>query len=160
MNVFTANDILEFAIRIEENGANFYRFAVQIARDEDAKNLFDQLANMELQHKKTFERIFAAMDKTAAPESYTGEYAAYLHNYVDNAIIFKKEALDQELTRVKDSVSALDFAIQRELDSILYYHEIKGLIPAHEYAAVDKIIEEERRHVAMLSAMKKKQQGC
>jgi len=157
MSTFTASDIVEFAIRIEENGAHFYRFAVQIAKDEDTKNLFEKLADAELHHKKTFERILAAMDKTAPPEGYAGEYAAYLHNYVDNAIIFKKEVLDQGLTKVKDSLSALDFALQREMDSILYYHEIKGLIPAHEYATVDKIIEEERRHVVMLSAMKQKQ---
>jgi rubrerythrin len=160
MSTFTASDIVEFAIRIEENGAHFYRFAVQIAKDEDTKNLFEKLADAELHHKKTFERILAAMDKTAPPEGYAGEYAAYLHNYVDNAIIFKKEVLDQGLTKVKDSLSALDFALQREMDSILYYHEIKGLVPAHEHGTIDKIIEEERRHVDMLSAMKKKQYGC
>jgi rubrerythrin len=159
MSVFEASDIVEFAIRIEENGANFYRFAVQIAKDENTKNLFEQLANAEVHHKKIFEKIFAAMDKVAPPESYDGEYAAYLHNYVDNAIIFKKEALDQELTKVKDTPSALDFALRREMDSILYYHEIKRLVPANEHGTVDQIIDEERRHVAMLSAMKQKYAG-
>ncbi|MCX5857195.1 MAG: ferritin family protein [Deltaproteobacteria bacterium] len=160
MGAFEASDIVEFAIRIEENGANFYRFAVQIAKDESTKKLFEQLATAEDYHKKTFEKIFAAMDKAAPPEGYPGEYAAYLHNYVDNAIIFKKEALDQELARVKDTASALDFAIQREMDSILYYHEIKGMVPTHEHGTVDKIIEEERRHLTMLSVMKKQQYGC
>jgi rubrerythrin len=160
MSVFAASDIVEFAIRIEENGANFYRFAVQIAKDESTKNLFEQLATAEDNHKKTFEKIFAVMDKAAPPEVYAGEYAAYLHDYVDNAIIFKKEALDQELAKVKNTASALDFAIQREMDSILYYHEIKGLIPTHEHGTVDKIIEEERRHLTMLSVMKKQQYGC
>ena len=160
MSVFQASDIVEFAIRIEENGENFYRFAVQLARDEDPKKLFGQLANAEVAHKKTFEKIFAAMDKIAPPEKYDGEYAAYLHNYVDNAIIFKKEALDQELANVKDTRSALDFALRREMDSILYYHEIKGLVPANEHATVDRIIQEERRHVDMIAAMKKKLFGC
>lgn len=160
MSVFTASDIVEFAVRIEENGANFYRFAVQIAKDESTKKLFEQLAVAEDHHKKTFEKIFAAMDKAAPPEGYPGEYAAYLHDYVDNAIIFKKDALDQELAKVKNTASALDFAIQREMDSILYYHEIKGLVPTHEHGTVDKIIEEERRHLAMLSVMKKQQYGC
>jgi len=159
MSVFTASDIVEFAIRIEENGANFYRFAVQIAKDESTKSLFEQLANAELQHKRTFEKIFAAMDKTFPPEGYPGEYASYLHNYVDNAVIFRKEALDQELTKVKDTASALDFALQREMDSILYYHEIRELVPAHEHGTVDTIIAEERRHVDLLSAMKKKLTG-
>ena len=160
MSVFQASDIVEFAIRIEENGENFYRFAVQLTKDEDSKKLFGQLANAEVAHKKTFEKIFAAMDKTAPPEKYDGEYAAYLHNYVDNAIIFKKEALDQELAKVKDTKSALDFALQREMDSILYYHEIKGLVPANEHATVDRIIQEERRHVDMIAAMKRKLFGC
>lgn len=160
MGVFAASDIVEFAIRIEENGADFYRYAMQIAKDESTKNLFERLANVELHHKKTFEKILAAMDKAAPPDDYDGEYTAYMHSYVDNAIIFKKEALDQELTKVKDSASALDFALRREMDSILYYHEIKGLVPAHDHVTIDKIIEEERRHVAMLSAMKQKQYGC
>jgi rubrerythrin len=156
MSVFEASDIVEFAIRIEENGANFYRFAVQIAKDESTKNLFAQLATEEVHHKKIFEKIFAAMDKTNPPEGYEGEYAAYLHNYVDNNIIFKKADLDKELSKVKDTPSALDFAIRREMDSILYYHEIKRLVPAHEQGTVDKIIAEERKHFALLSGMRQK----
>jgi rubrerythrin len=156
MGVFAASDIVEFAIRIEENGANFYRFAMQIAKDEETKKLFEQLADAELSHKKIFEGMFAAIEKAALPETFDGEYAAYIHSYVDNAIVFKKDALDRELANVRDSVSALDFAFQRELDSILYYHEIKGLVDAREHAAIDRIIEEERKHVAMLSALKQK----
>lgn len=153
---FTASDILEFAVRIEENGANFYRYAVQIAKDEEAKEIFSRLADEELNHQKIFGRIFAAMEKTVLPESYAGEYAAYLHNYVDNAVIFTKEALDRELAGVKDTLSALDFALRREQDSILYYHEIKQLVPAAEHAAVDRVIEEERRHFSKLSEIKKR----
>jgi rubrerythrin len=156
MGVFAASDIVEFAIRIEENGANFYRFAMQITRDEETKKLFEELADAELHHKKIFEEMFAVVEKAALPEAYEGEYAAYIHSYVDNAIVFKKEAIDQELASVKDSVSALDFALQREMDSILYYHEIKGLVDAREHAAIDKIIQEERKHVTMLSALKQK----
>ena len=44
MQVFAASDIVEVAIIIEENGINFYKFAEQIARQEDAKKLFSQLA--------------------------------------------------------------------------------------------------------------------
>lgn len=38
MQVFTANDIVEVAVRIEENGITFYNFAEKIAKTEDAKN--------------------------------------------------------------------------------------------------------------------------
>lgn len=155
MSTFAASDILEFAIRIEENGANFYRHAVQIAQDESSKKLFEQLAAAELHHKKTFENILAAIGQATLPEDVDGEYAAYMRSYVDNAVVFRKEALDEELKKVRDSDSAFDFAIQREMDSILYYHEIKRLVPMYEHATIDKIIEEERGHVTILSAKKK-----
>jgi len=73
MSVFTASDIVEVAIRIEENGINFYKFAEQIAKQEEAKNLFAHLAQAEVAHKKTFEGIFAKMEKYDPPEQYAGE---------------------------------------------------------------------------------------
>ena len=155
MSVFAASDIMEVAIRIEENGINFYKFAEQIAKQEEAKKLFAQLAQAEVAHKKTFEGIFAKMEKYNPPESYEGEYGAYLRSYVDNNIIFTKEIMDKQLAKVKDTSAALDFAIQRELDSILYYHEIKKLVPASQHEAIEKIIEEERKHFLSLTAMKK-----
>ena len=155
MQVFEASDIVEVAIRIEENGINFYKFAEQIAKQEEAKKLFAQLAQAEVAHKKTFEKIFANMEKNNPPESYEGEFGAYLRSYVDNNIIFTKEIMDKQLAKVKDTSAALDFAIQRELDSILYYHEIKELVPAGQHEAIEKIIEEERKHFLSLTAMKK-----
>ena len=155
MGVFTASDIVEVAIRIEENGVNFYKFAEQIAKKEDEKKLFAQLAQAEVAHKKTFEKLFAGMEKSNPPESYEGEFSAYLRSYVDNNLIFTKEIMDKQLANIKDTVDALDFAIQRELDSILYYHEIKKLVPAAQHEDIEKIIEEERKHFLYLTAMKK-----
>jgi rubrerythrin len=156
MQVFAASDIVEVAIRIEENGVNFYKFAEQLAKQEDAKKLFAQLAEAEVAHKRTFEKIFAAMEKYNPPESYAGEYSSYLRGYVDNNIIFTKDVMDQQLAKVKDTVGAFDFAMQRELDSILYYHEIKNLVPPAQHEAIEKIIDEERKHYAILNDMKKR----
>jgi len=154
MSVFSASDIVEFAVRIEENGANFYKYAVQLLKDEEAKGIFSRLADEELNHKRTFEKIFAVIEKETPPESYAGEYAAYLHNYVDNNIIFNKAKIDTEIASVKDIVSALDFAIRRELDSIAYYNEIKGIVPAAHHGTVDLIITEERKHFMILTGLK------
>ncbi|HNZ64778.1 MAG TPA: ferritin family protein [Smithella sp.] len=155
MSVFAASDIVEVAIRIEENGVNFYKFAEQLAKKEDEKKLFAGLAQAEVAHKKTFEKIFAGMEKNTPPESYEGEFSAYLRSYVDNNIIFTKEIMDKQLSNIKSTADALDFAIQRELDSILYYHEIKKLVPAGQHEAIEKIIDEERKHFLSLTAMKK-----
>jgi rubrerythrin len=156
MGVFAASDIVEVAIRIEENGVNFYRFAEQIAKQQEAKELFAHLALEEVKHKKIFEQIFAKMEKSNPPESYEGEYSAYLRSYVDNNIIFTKEAMDKELSKVTDTIAAFDFAIRRELDSILYYHEIKKLVPAAQHGTIEQVIEEERKHFSKLTEMKKR----
>ena len=156
MSVFAASDIVEVAIRIEENGGNFYKFAEQIAKQQEAKELFAHLALEEVKHKKIFEQIFAKMEKSNTPESYEGEYNAYLRSYVDNNIIFTKEAMDKELSKVKDTIAAFDFAIRRELDSILYYHEIKKLVPAAQHGTIEQVIEEERKHFSILTEMKKR----
>jgi rubrerythrin len=155
MGVFSASDIVEVAIRIEENGINFYKFAEQLAKQEDAKKLFAGLAQAEVTHKRTFEKLLANMEKYNPPESYEGEYGAYLRSYVDNNIIFTKEIMDKELSKITDTNSAIDFAIRRELDSILYYHEIKKLVPAAQHQVLDKVIEEERKHFMSLTETKK-----
>jgi rubrerythrin len=155
MSVFAASDIVEVAIRIEENGVNFYKFAEQIAKKEAEKKLFAELAQAEVAHKIIFEKLLANVEKSNLTESYEGEYGAYLRSYVDNNLIFTKEIMDKQLSKIKDTAAALDFAIQRELDSILYYHEIKKLVPAAQHDAIEKIIEEERKHFLSLTEMKK-----
>jgi rubrerythrin len=154
MSVYRGSDIVEFAVRIEENGANFYRYAVQLAKDEDTKKIFTNLAEAEKHHQRTFEKIFAAMEKNNPPESYDGEYEAYLHNYVDNNVIFNKEVMEREAAQVKDVLSAIDFAIRRELDSILFYHEIKRLVPTNEHGVIEDIIAEERKHFQGLTNLR------
>jgi rubrerythrin len=154
MRVFEASDIVEMAIRIEENGADFYNYAEKIAKQEEAKKLFAHLALEELSHKKVFKAIFAEIEKFSTPESYEGEYCSYLREYVDNNIIFTKEAIDKELAHVQNTLSALDFAIKRELDSIFFYNEIKRLVMPAQHSIIDKIINEERKHFSRLSEAK------
>jgi rubrerythrin len=153
---FEASDIFEIAMRIEENGATFYRYAVQIAGDEESKRVFEFLAGEEEKHKKIFKKMLSGIDSREAPESYPGEYGAYLRDYADNHLIFTKEVMDREMAAVKNALSAVDFAIRREMDSILYYQEIKGFISKNQQEAIDEIIDEERKHFKVLSELKKK----
>jgi len=156
MSTFEANDIFEIAIRIEENGSDFYRYAVQMIEDEETRKIFAYLADEEDTHKAIFKDMLSKLDKHKPPESYPGEYGAYLRDYVDGNIVFTREAMDSELSRVKDTLSTINFAIRRELDSILYYHEIKRFISRSQHDSIDKIIDEERKHFETLSEIRKK----
>jgi rubrerythrin len=155
MGVFNASDVYEIAMRIEENGSNFYRYAAQLTKDEEAKKTFEWLAGEEEKHKATFSDLLSKIERHDPPESYPGEYGSYLHDYADNNLIFKKEVMEAEMAEVNDTLSAVDFAIRRELDSILYYHEIKGFINKTQHESIEKIINEERNHFEILSKLKK-----
>ena len=152
---FDASEIFQFAIRIEENGEKFYRHAVRITRDDDTKEIFDYLADEESDHKKTFENLLSKMEKYEPFEDYPGEYLEYLRAYVDK-IIFTNEVLDKEIPRITDTLLAINFGIQRELDSILYYHEIKKFVPKSQHKLIDKIIDEERNHFSKLTGLRKR----
>lgn len=155
---FNASEILQFAIRIEENGEKFYRYAVRIAEDENTKKIFNYLADEEINHKKIFEDLLSRIEKHEPVESYPGEYFAYLRAYVDENV-FTNDMLNKEISRVKNTLSAINFGIQRELDSILYYHEVKTFVPKSQHDLIDKIIGEERKHFSKLSQLRKKYQG-
>jgi rubrerythrin len=156
MAVFDASDIVEVAIRIEENGAEFYRTAAGIVKNNEVKALFSCLAEEEGKHRQIFIEIRTAMTPSIPQEGYDEQYAAYLRSYVDHILVFKEEALAKELKKVHDETSAFDFAIQREFESILYYHEIRGLLRPDQWEAIGKIIAEERKHFTVLSELKRR----
>jgi len=156
MAVFDTSDIVEVAIRIEENGVNFYRHAAGIADRPEAKALFSRLAQDEAEHRRIFASILTSLAPSIPPEGYNPEYAAYLHSYVDNILVFKAEALAAELAKIRDETAAFDFAIGRELDSIHYYRDILEMLPADRRAPIEQIIAEEKRHFTVLSEEKRK----
>jgi rubrerythrin len=154
MNTFTAGDVLQFAIRLEENGELFYRKAAAATDNKAVTDLFTRLADEEIKHKKIFEDLFSQARWIEPAESYPGEYFSYLRNYMDGRIVFSAD-LKGELPGIHGTVEALNFAIQRELDSILYYQELKVFVPQKDFATLDAIIAEERKHFAALSEAKK-----
>jgi rubrerythrin len=155
MNVFDASEVYQFAVKMEENGEKFYRQAAAMTEDDEARYLFNFLADEEVNHRKIFGELLAKMKTIEPDERYPGEYMDYLKDLLDNRAVFSKKKLDAEFKGVKNTLSALDFAINREVDSILYYSEAKNLVDKKQQKAIEKIIEEERKHFAKLTDFKK-----
>ena len=156
MKIFNAGDVLQFAVRIEEDGEAFYRKAALAIGDKDIRDLFLLLADEEIKHKVIFQDMLSKVESVAPAETYDGEFAAYLHNYIDDKVIFTNSKQEEVSSDAKDTVSAILFAIQREADSILYYHESKQFIAEKFYGIIDKVIAEERKHFNKLSELRNK----
>jgi rubrerythrin len=154
MNIFQAQEIFNIAVKIEENGERFYQHAMTIADNDETKKLFKHLVDEEASHKKTFADLQKQLPEFAPAESYPGEYKEYLNAFVEN-VLFPQNPEAGDFTNITNSLAAIRFAIQKELDSIYYYKEIKAFIPASHQASVEEIIEEERRHFMQLIKLEK-----
>lgn len=158
MTYFNAQEILKFAVRIEESGEEFYGQAASLAESGDVKQIFQYLAEQERGHKATFESLAAQTSASSSPMSFSGDYQAYLEAYLDN-ILFPVDTMSSRVTALNDILNVLNFGIKSELDSILFYHESKRMLPSSQYDVIDKIIEEERHHFLKLLELKKLHKG-
>jgi rubrerythrin len=152
--IFDISEIYQIAIAVEENGIKFYSLWAEKTKNKKIRELFSTLAEMEVEHKKIFEKMLSEIKKYEPEGAYTEEYFLYLKAYVDG-IIFNFDELRRQASKLKTISQALTYAIQREKDSILYYQEAKNIVPKHQADELEKIINEERRHLLDLSYIKK-----
>lgn len=153
--MFSAEEMINIAVRIEENGFRFYRQAAEAAPDNEARLLFNFLADQETAHQEIFASLRAEADSASRlMENYPGEHRDYLTAYADG-LIFGRELKKDQLPAMTDAGSSIAFAIKRELESILYYQEIRVFFQGPGQVLLDRIIAEERSHFTRLSALQK-----
>ena len=153
--VFNADEIFEMAIRIENNGAAFYRKAAGLQSDTKNQKFLESLANMEDQHRKIFTEmrtILTEKDKDPKVFDPYDEVSQYLAAMADTMGGEGSPSVADSLTGDETLEEILRTAVGLEKDSILFYLGIKDLIPSQSGKdRIDEIIREERRHVAQLS---------
>jgi len=150
MAIFGIEDVFRFAIQIETNGEKFYRQMASRFDEPEMHRFFEELALQEVGHQTIFRNLARRLGQSVTHESYPGEFNAFLEAYTEK-ILFSETILAETIEKISDFPEAIRYAIDKELDSVLYYQEIKQLIPASEHSILDGIIEEERRHVVRLS---------
>ena len=149
MDTFKASDVYEIAGQIESNGEKLYRHAVNVTDDSKMKEIFGLLADEEVKHLKLFEGLSKNVAHYKPPETYDGEYCSYVRSYSEG-LVFTPERMENELAGIKSAEDAIEFGIQREIESILYYLETRNFVPDNQRGDIDKIIDEERKHYLKL----------
>jgi len=148
----SADEVFEMAEEIERNGAAFYRQAAHGAVEERHRELLTTLADMEVQHERTFKAMrheFAGPGAVRVdPDS---EAALYLRAMVDGRV-FDRSDPSRKLTGKEPMTDVLHTAIGLERDSIAFYSGISRMVGGESgKAKVNAIIKEEMSHVAILS---------
>lgn len=148
---YTGNEIVEIAVRIEENGYSFYTKAAEfIGRDNDIRSLFMDLAEKEVLHIAIFQKLLAKFE----PEDYslTGEDASdYITHLAESHIFGKPNAWVDLAKTMKSPREALQIAFKFENDSVAFYTELASRAKADSQKLIRRIIEEEKEHAAEIS---------
>lgn len=146
---FTAEDIFSLAREIEKNGADFYRNAAASILDEKGRNLLTRLADMEVEHEKTFARMqkeLAGAEKAMTTFDPENEAMLYIKALADIRIFFDKPIDTGSMEQI------LKTAIVAEKDSIVLYLGMKEFVGAKfGKGRIDHIIKEEMDHIRLLS---------
>ena len=153
---FSSGELIDIAIGIERRGIAFYDIMSKSTDNATARDVFLHLANMEREHIEIFQNMLGEADMHPPAEVSTDEYADYLQALVDNAV-FTDDMLTSEMaTQADTDIQALELAIGAEKDSILFYYEMRDIMPPQAHTKINKIIAEEKTHLRGLSELKKK----
>jgi rubrerythrin len=153
---FSGSELINIAIGIEGRGIVFYDVMAKSTQNEAAREVFNYLADMERNHIETFKDMLEGADKFQIPTDESGQYTAYLRALVDSAVFSDDMVTSDMAAQAESDTAALELAIMAEKDSILFYYEMKEVMPQRAQATVNKIIAEEKSHLRQLSELKKK----
>ncbi|MFH1114508.1 MAG: ferritin family protein [Pseudomonadota bacterium] len=155
----TADDVFTMAVRIEENGEAFYRGAAAISQSSEAKQILEQLAEMEAGHVLTFKTLRSLLPDSLPADAVwdpEGLAESYLQATADTHI-FTKEKAEDRLKNVKSPIDVFDVALQFEKDSVTFFLGMKEILPdPNGKSEIDRLILAEMGHINMLSGALKR----
>lgn len=151
-------EALAAAVRVEENGAVFYRKAAALASEPAAAATFAKLAEMEEEHRGYFSALKLELEQREAlfVNDPKGEFAASVRGLADSGVYALTGAPETFFHTEKSTREAVRFAIGVEKDSVIFYLGLQeAMIDREESDKVGAIIKEELRHLSILSNLLK-----
>ena len=147
--MFTMREIIEFAIRIEENGEKVYRDASEKISDPSLISLLQRLADEESEHVRWFSELKGTA-KEVRVDPQVGEMGqSLLLEIVGDQTFSLKE---RDLSTIGDLREVLKIALGFEKDTVIFYELMGSFIKEDAaLAKLDQIIQEENRHISVLS---------
>jgi rubrerythrin len=145
---YSGLEIIEIAIRIEENGEEFYKAAAEMVKESnDVKGLFLDLAEKEITHIAIFQKL---ADKFEAEtfEFNKEESSDYIGHLAETHIFGKKDAGTELAKTISTPKQALGIAYQFENESVTFYEELLKKASFDAKKLILKIIDEEKEHAA------------
>ncbi|MBU1694835.1 MAG: ferritin family protein [Verrucomicrobia bacterium] len=153
--LFSADEALKVAERIEGNAGAFYRKAAGLHSGERSQDLLFKLAAMEDQHQETFSLMrtqLSAVEKEPTTYDPMDESLLYLKALADQHGGEGSPTAADALTGKETMEQVLRVAIDLEHKTVQFYTGLREMVPASlGKDKLDRIIAEEKKHVVQLS---------
>jgi len=152
---YSMKEIIDIAVGIEENGHRFYSDFSKKFSNESIRELFLMLADEELRHKKFFKSMISGSD--SAPGIFSEEYYLYL-KAIGGDRIFDSKKIPEKMEGIMTPLDAISRAFGDEKQSIFFYTELSSAYKNNSEILynIERIIEEERKHVMLLLDLSEK----
>lgn len=149
--VFYLSEIVKFAIEKEIESEELYQKLAEKATKPDAKALFEFLLGEEKRHESIYKTMLTTVKEEQTPGiKDDSEYFDYMQEMINSSRVATSITSEQ----LNIPLIAVEFAIGREKDSVLFYVGLKNFVLDADKAKVDQIIKEEGHHIALLSKLK------
>jgi rubrerythrin len=155
--MFTAREIFDIAIRLEHNGEQLYRQALDYVTDESLREMLIWLADQEVSHCNRFIEMKNSI-KPGADELWAEQMgAAILRGAIEHRA-FSLEEVD--FKSIQDEAELMRVAIEFEEDGVTFYQIIRSFVTDPEpIKHIDEIIEEECKHVKFFQERQRTMEG-
>lgn len=150
-NLLNISEIVEFAVYIETNGYKFYVETMKKFSDKRLMELFQYLADEEFKHEGLFKQVLKKVGMSTSPESYPGEYEAYMKDFLKTHALANDDVLGKKIASISSIDDAVHVAMDFEKDSIVLFSMLRNFIEDDNKNIVDKIIQEETLHIARIN---------
>jgi rubrerythrin len=125
------------------------------ADSEASRGVFDILVSVERDHLDIFQNMLDELGNSRETSFLNDEHSDYIGTLAACAVFTDDLITGDMATQADTDVKAIELGISAEKDSLLFYYEIKDVLPKHMAKLLDKIIEEEKTHLQQLSNIKK-----
>jgi len=152
MPIFQATDVVEMALELEKSGEAFYRAVAIKAKTAQIRDLFEELADAEVQHYATFQKLSETVwDQPLMLPDEWGQYLAYLQATIQSVFFQGEDKALALAEQVDDEKEALRMAMDFEKETLLFFHDLRDMVSGGDKAILLRIVNEEKAHLRRLA---------
>jgi len=154
--LFSANEILDLAIKLEKNGELVYRDAIEKVSNPELIRLLEWMADEEVKHANWFAELKLKLDQKSA-NPFMEKMSRELF---DDLLGDKNFSLkDVDFYSVSDIDDLIAIFIEFEKDSVRFYQVLEPFIgDPVSLESLKKIIDEENCHIERLQELMGRQE--